>query len=243
MPAREWGEIAELELDGDTPAAAPATAGSAEPYEVWHPTVVRIRGSRRHPTPLVQSGAMAAVRHPVPGLRAPAAAQDRDRRDPVRRAARKPGPCRRGSRQAPGCPVPDRVRMGNPASLQRGRRTAGIHRDGRGRNAVRTGRLQARMDAWGRDRVREGPPGRRHYPGQLAPRPQAIAVVEPERQASRGCQARLGCLGWEEVGCDSPLEISPGPPGPGRGGDPLHDLRHAPLPFPPGQAPRAWSRS
>jgi len=78
-----WGPVAELEYDippapGDTEeehapdrrAAAPAaTQSPAGPYEPWRPETVLIDGAKPHPTPLVQSAAMAAVCHPAPAHR------------------------------------------------------------------------------------------------------------------------------------------------------------------------------
>ena len=71
-PAHDWGTVAELAIDAGTPGAgssASAAASTAGPYEPWRPVVVRIPGAVAHPTPLVQSGAMAAVPHPVPSYR------------------------------------------------------------------------------------------------------------------------------------------------------------------------------
>ena len=70
--AQDWGPVAELAIETGTPDAgeaattAPANAG---PYDPWRPGVVRIPGAIPHPTPLVQSAAMAAVPHPVPSWR------------------------------------------------------------------------------------------------------------------------------------------------------------------------------
>ena len=71
-PAHDWGPVAELAIetgraDNEAPVAAAAT--TAGPYETWRPSVVRIPDAIEHPTPLVQSGAMAAVPHPVPSYR------------------------------------------------------------------------------------------------------------------------------------------------------------------------------
>ena len=41
----------------------------AGPYDPWAPHTVRIEGAKAHPTPLVQSAAMAAVSHPAPDYR------------------------------------------------------------------------------------------------------------------------------------------------------------------------------
>ena len=68
----DWGPVAELAVEtggpdaGDAATAGPAHAG---PYDPWRPGVVRIAGAIEHPTPLVQSAAMAAVPHPVPSWR------------------------------------------------------------------------------------------------------------------------------------------------------------------------------
>ena len=71
-PTHDWGTIVELTLDTRDAAreagegAATATAG---PHEIWRPGPVRVPGARAHPTPLVQSAAMAAVPHPTPAWR------------------------------------------------------------------------------------------------------------------------------------------------------------------------------
>ena len=66
----DWGPVAELAYE-----AVPAGAGSAEaaqpsgPYARWRASGIHIPGAVEHPTPLVQSGAMAAVPHPMPSYR------------------------------------------------------------------------------------------------------------------------------------------------------------------------------
>ena len=69
--ARDWGQVAELavECGPATPVAADADAGTAGPYASWRPGAVRIPDAVPHPTPLVQSAAMAAVPMPVPAFR------------------------------------------------------------------------------------------------------------------------------------------------------------------------------
>ena len=70
---RDWGPVAEL--DYETSPANPEgkvsepEATHAGVYEPWCPRTVRIPGACEHPTPLVQSAAMAAVPHPVPSYR------------------------------------------------------------------------------------------------------------------------------------------------------------------------------
>ena len=68
----DWGPVVELAVETAAPetgAGAPAAASAAGPYEPWRPSVARVPGAIEHPTPLVQSGAMAAVSHPVPAYR------------------------------------------------------------------------------------------------------------------------------------------------------------------------------
>ena len=70
---RDWGPVAEL--DYETSPANPEgkvsepEATHAGVYEPWCPRTARIPGACEHPTPLVQSAAMAAVPHPVPSYR------------------------------------------------------------------------------------------------------------------------------------------------------------------------------
>ena len=68
--AHDWGPVAELAVEtGPVDASADAPAHDAGPYATWRPDVVRVPGAVVHPTPLVQSAAMAAVPHPAPAYR------------------------------------------------------------------------------------------------------------------------------------------------------------------------------
>ena len=70
--AHDWGPVAELVVETgapDTVTHESATQANAGPYEPWRPGVARVPGAIAHPTPLVQSAAMAAVPHPVPTYR------------------------------------------------------------------------------------------------------------------------------------------------------------------------------
>ena len=66
----DWGPVAELAYE-----AVPAGAGPAEgaqpsgTYASWRASAIHVPGAAEHPTPLVQSGAMAAVPHPMPSYR------------------------------------------------------------------------------------------------------------------------------------------------------------------------------
>ena len=71
-PHRDWGRIRELPVELIPANANQASAdgdASSGPYEPWRPCSFRISGASPHPTPLVQSAAMAAVSHPVPSYR------------------------------------------------------------------------------------------------------------------------------------------------------------------------------
>ena len=69
----DWGPVAELDYETlpanpESRATEPeATHGGV--YESWRARTARIPGACEHPTPLVQSAAMAAVPHPVPAYR------------------------------------------------------------------------------------------------------------------------------------------------------------------------------
>ena len=74
---KDWGPVSELsyeivaaDADGEarTAASEPVKLDTG-PYEPWASRTVRIERAKAHPTPLVQSAAMAAVSHPVPDYR------------------------------------------------------------------------------------------------------------------------------------------------------------------------------
>ena len=70
---KEWGPVSELSYEivvADADGEADAIEGDtgkldAGPYDPWAPRTVRIESAKAHPTPLVQSAAMAAVSHPA----------------------------------------------------------------------------------------------------------------------------------------------------------------------------------
>ena len=68
--AHDWGPVAELAVEtGPVDPSAEAPANDAGPYAPWRPGAVLVPGAVEHPTPLVQSAAMAAVPHPAPAYR------------------------------------------------------------------------------------------------------------------------------------------------------------------------------
>ena len=69
-PAHDWGTVSELAIEpGPADSATDAGTAVSGPYEPWRAGAVRIPGAVAHPTPLVQSAAMAAVPHPKPSYR------------------------------------------------------------------------------------------------------------------------------------------------------------------------------
>ena len=62
-PARDLGSVSELAYEAAPPYGEGETSG---PYASWRPSVASVPGAVAHPTPLVQSAAMAAVAHPAP---------------------------------------------------------------------------------------------------------------------------------------------------------------------------------
>ena len=70
--SHDWGPVSELTVETwtvETAASADAPDNDAGPYAPWRPGAVRVPGAVEHPTPLVQSAAMAAVPHPIPAYR------------------------------------------------------------------------------------------------------------------------------------------------------------------------------
>ena len=70
--SHDWGPVTELVVEtGPVDPSHPSADSAAEPgpYAPWRPGVVRVPGAVEHPTPLVQSAAMAAVPHPAPAYR------------------------------------------------------------------------------------------------------------------------------------------------------------------------------
>ena len=71
----DWGPVAALTYEAIPAASDPgkhdrqAPTQASGPYEPWRPCAIHIPGAVAHPTPLVQSGAMAAVPHPAPTYR------------------------------------------------------------------------------------------------------------------------------------------------------------------------------
>ena len=124
-PPTNGDPVAELVVETgapDTVTHESATQANAGPYEPWRPGVARVPGAITHPTPLVQSAAMAAVPHPVPTYRPVLPEHVVAGRAPVGRATRKRRACGRGPLPPSRRRLPHRCRLGDGAALPGGRR-------------------------------------------------------------------------------------------------------------------------
>lgn len=66
----DWGPVAELAYEAVPDGGGPTgTAQPSGPYARWRASTFHVPGAIEHPTPLVQSGAMAAVPQPMPSYR------------------------------------------------------------------------------------------------------------------------------------------------------------------------------
>ena len=66
----DWGVVSELAYEAVPAGGGPARdAQPSGPYARWRASGIHVPGAVEHPTPLVQSGAMAAVSHPMPSYR------------------------------------------------------------------------------------------------------------------------------------------------------------------------------
>ena len=66
----DWGPVGPLAYEAAAAeTVATDTAQASGPYEPWQPRTIHVPSAVEHPTPLVQSGAMAAVLHPAPSYR------------------------------------------------------------------------------------------------------------------------------------------------------------------------------
>ena len=69
LPPHNWGPLTDLEYQPASSAPDTTKADAAAPYHAWRPATVIVPGATNHPTPLVQSAAMAAVSHRRPSAR------------------------------------------------------------------------------------------------------------------------------------------------------------------------------
>ena len=244
-PSPRWPSPVQHRTPTASTATCPLPSGA---YKPWRPGLIRIPDAVKHPTPLVQSSAMAAVRHPITAHR-PLLPTRIVSEGLLSDAQLESVVLAGGSTFPPSFHlVPHRIRLGDRPSLvgQHGRRSGRLCRHHRrhGRDLRRPDPVPARLDARRRHRLRQGPRGRRDHPRQLAERAHPLPLALRVRQAPRRRPPRLDGNRRPRERCRPGLEIPPGSPGPAQGRRPLLDLRHPPLAFAPGQAvpPRADRR-
>ena len=218
---QEWGPVAALAYEA-VPAGVGA-AGAAQPsgpYARWRASGIHVPGAVEHPTPLVQSGAMAAVPHPMPSYRpmlpekvlAEGLLSDAQLESVVLAGQAHERHLAAEYRIGAGW---ETVRRVDAEGHDDNDEAAPASDDGSQirrcrRAAVRSGPLPARLDAGRRHRLRQGQAGRRHRPRPVAPGPQAGALALPVRQAAGGRAPRLVRRRRPRGGRHSPRQGAPG---------------------------------
>ena len=243
--SRDWGPIAALTVQAapsnlnEDPAASHAASG---PYEAWRPGSIHVPGSTPHPTPLVQSAAMAAVPHPEPAYRPilpVRIVQDAHLSDAQLESVVLAG-------EAHSRHLPTLFRIGSgwetvkrSSDVDTPDPDTGRHPDlprRKRRNPLATRPVPPRLDVRRRHRRRQGPRGCRRHPRQLVAGPHPCALALRVRQARRGRTPRLDGARRTRLRRRPDLTVPPGRADPAQGSHPLLDLRDPAIALAPGKA-------
>ena len=242
--AHDWGPISELVVETSPVAhAANADTSAADtgPYAPWRPGAVQVPGAVEHPTPLVQSAAMAAVPHPSPAYRP--LLPERIVTDGLLSDAQLESILLAGEAHSRHLAAEYRIGSQWETVHRRkldddGQRGGGryLPRHRRGRDPVRAGPVPPGLDAGRRHRLRQGQAGCRHHPRQPPARPQTRPLAVAVRQAAGGRAARLDRVGRAGERRHPARQLPPGDGNPPRRRHPVRDLRHAALAVPAREA-------
>ena len=190
LPERLTADPEPRELEVEAVERDAGAANGSATWTPWSPASFRVPGAAEHPTPLVESAAMADIAPPVPDYRPmlpPALVADGLLSEAQLESVALAGEAH--SKLLPArCRIDADFLRAFPLDADGNAVDAAIEP---GRAAVRAGAVPPRLDARRRHRLRQGPPGRRHRSRPLAAGRQARALDQPVGAAAGGRPPRL----------------------------------------------------